>query len=161
MRGYPQFSFWISIALAEICFPRIVKNSTKNTSLLVSTVLNCLYPFLLYAVVAWGSVYKTHLQTLSSKQNTVLRTLFFTTPSGPYTERALPFLNLLEVLTVNNVYRSHALKFTHLWHKLLLPSLFENHFFNTPVTGMHTTQGYHRGKTSAILASRPQWIITV
>ena len=101
MRGYPQFSFWISIALAEICFPRIVKNSTKNTSLLVSTVLNCLYPFLLYAVVAWGSVYKTHLQTLSSKQNTVLRTLFFTTPSGPYTERALPFLNLLEVLRAN------------------------------------------------------------
>ena len=25
----PQFSFWISIALAKICFPRIVINHTK------------------------------------------------------------------------------------------------------------------------------------
>ena len=31
--------------------------------------------------------------------------MFFATTSGPYTESALPFLNLLDVLTVNNVYR--------------------------------------------------------
>ena len=37
--------------------------------------------------------------------------MFFATTSGPYTESALPFLNLLEVLTVNNVYRLHS------WHK--------------------------------------------
>ena len=29
MGGYPQFSFWISIALDKICFPRIVINHTK------------------------------------------------------------------------------------------------------------------------------------
>ena len=29
MCGYPQFSFWISIALAKICFSRIVINRTK------------------------------------------------------------------------------------------------------------------------------------
>ena len=29
MRGYPQFSFWISTALAKICFPHIVINQTK------------------------------------------------------------------------------------------------------------------------------------
>ena len=29
MRGNPQFSCWISIVLAKICFPRIVINHTK------------------------------------------------------------------------------------------------------------------------------------
>ena len=41
---------------------------------------------------------------------------------------ALPVLNLLDVLTVNNVYRLHALKFRYLWHKGHLPSLFDNLF---------------------------------
>ena len=41
MRGYPQFSFWISVSLAKICFPRFVINKThKNTSLIVGVVLN-------------------------------------------------------------------------------------------------------------------------
>jgi hypothetical protein len=38
--------------------------------------------------------------------------------------------NLLDILAVNNVYSLHALKFIHLWHKGLLPNLF-NTFFNT------------------------------
>ena len=29
MHGYPKFSFWISIALAKICFSRIVINCEK------------------------------------------------------------------------------------------------------------------------------------
>ena len=40
MHGYPQFSFWISIALAKICFPRIVINHTKILLYLVGTLLN-------------------------------------------------------------------------------------------------------------------------
>ena len=108
---------------------------------------NLIYPCLSYAIIAWGSAYKTHLKRLQSKQNTVLRLMFFATTSGPYTESALPFLNLLDVLTVNNVYRLHALKFTHLWHKGLLPSLFDN-LFQYAVIGIHTIQGMHRSKTS-------------
>ena len=42
MRGYPQISFWISIALAKICFSCSHKPN-KNTSLLVGTVLKKLY----------------------------------------------------------------------------------------------------------------------
>jgi len=30
MRGYPQFSFWILIALAKICFFHIVVNRAKK-----------------------------------------------------------------------------------------------------------------------------------
>ena len=89
---------------------------------------NLIYPYLSYAVTAWGSAYKTHLQKLQTKQNTVIRLMFFATTSGPHTESALPYLNLLDILTVNNVYRLQALKFTHMWHKGLLPRLFDNLF---------------------------------
>ena len=58
----------------------------------------------------------------------------FATTTGPHTESTLPLLNLLDILTVNNVYRLQALKFTHIWHKGLLPRLLIT-FFNTPVAG--------------------------
>ena len=93
-----------------------------------------------YAIIAWESAYKTHLKRLQSKQNTVLRLMFFATTSGPYTESALPFFNLLDVLTVNNVYRLHALKFTHLWHKGHLPSLFDNLFQYASCWHTHNTR---------------------
>ena len=37
-------------------------------------------------------------------------------------------LNLLDVLTVHNVYRFQILKFTYLWHKGLLLRPFSNYF---------------------------------
>ena len=37
-------------------------------------------------------------------------------------------LNILELLTVGNIYRLHALKFIRAWHKGVLPELF-NRFF--------------------------------
>ena len=40
MRGNPQFSFRISIALVMICFSRIFSEPRKNTFELVGTVLN-------------------------------------------------------------------------------------------------------------------------
>ena len=54
--------------------------------------------------------------------------MFFATLSGKNTDSALPLLNILEMLTVANVYRLHALKFIHAWHKGVLPEPF-NHFF--------------------------------
>ena len=74
------------------------------------------------------------------KQNTVLKLMFFATTSGPYTESALPFLNLLDVLTANNVYRLHTLKFTHLWHKGHLRSLFDNLFQHARCRHTHNTR---------------------
>ena len=40
MRGYPQFSFWISITIVKICFSCIFSKPHKNTFELVGTVLN-------------------------------------------------------------------------------------------------------------------------
>ena len=48
--------------------------------------------------------------------------------AGEQTDSAVPLINLLELLTVNNVYRLHALRFTYLWHKNLLPNVFYNIF---------------------------------
>ena len=42
LRGYPQFSCWISIALIKICVSRIFSKPRKNTFELVGTVLNYL-----------------------------------------------------------------------------------------------------------------------
>ena len=39
MRGYPQISFWISIALVNIYISYIIINRGKNTFELVGTVL--------------------------------------------------------------------------------------------------------------------------
>lgn len=43
-------------------------------------------------------------------------------------QRSSSTYNLLDVLTVNNVYLFHAIKFTHLWHKGLLPIPFQEFF---------------------------------
>ena len=37
---------------------------------------NLIYPYLSYAIIAWGSGYKTHLKRLQSKKNTVLKLMF-------------------------------------------------------------------------------------
>ena len=44
MRGYPQFSFWISVALVKIYISCIIITRGKNTFELVGTVLNFTRP---------------------------------------------------------------------------------------------------------------------
>ena len=74
---------------------------------------NLIYPYISYAIVAWGSTCKTNLQKIQTKQNRVIRLIFFATLSGKNTASALPLLNIMDILTVNNVYRLHTLKFTY------------------------------------------------
>ena len=87
-----------------------------------------IYSYISYAILAWGSAYKTHIDKIQTKRNHSARLIFFATTYGKHTESALPLLNLLDVLAVHNVYRFHLLKFTYLWHKGLLPTLFSNYF---------------------------------
>ena len=42
--------------------------------------------------------------------------MFFATLFGPDTDSALPLLNLLDLLTVTNIYKLQLLNFTHQWH---------------------------------------------
>ena len=56
------------------------------------------------------------------------RGVFFSTLYGENTESALPLLNLLDLLTVDNIYKHQKLKFIHNWHKHQLPSIFDKYF---------------------------------
>ena len=70
-----------------------------------------IYPYISYAILAWRSAYKTHIDKIETKQNHSARLIFFATTYGEHKESALPLLNLLDVLTVHNVYRFQILKF--------------------------------------------------
>ena len=67
---------------------------------------------------------------MQTKQNHVIRLMFFSTLSRKNTNSSLPLLNILEILKVTFVYRLHALKFIHGWHKGTLPELFDHFFFS-------------------------------
>ncbi len=60
------------------------------------------------------------------KQNHEIRLIFSVKLYAKDTASALPLLNLLDILTVQNIYRLHALKFIYAWHKDLLPHIFDN-----------------------------------
>ena len=64
MRGYPQFSFWISITLVKIYIFYIIINRSKNTFELIGTVLNIL-GVAVCSTVKCGGVRSNH--TWSSK----------------------------------------------------------------------------------------------
>ena len=108
---------------------------------------NLIYPYISYAVVACDSTSKTNLHKIQTKQNHVIRLIFFATLSGKNTDSALPLLNISEMLTVANVYRLHVLKFVHAWHRGVLPELF-NHFSSMLVTYIIITPGMRPNKIS-------------
>ena len=66
---------------------------------------NLIYPYMSYNILAWGSVYKTHIKKIQVKQNHIVRLVFYSKTFGKETESGKPLLNLLDVLTVDNIYR--------------------------------------------------------
>ena len=38
---------------------------------------NLIYPYISYGILAWGSVYKTHIRKIQVKQNHIVRLIFF------------------------------------------------------------------------------------
>ena len=52
---------------------------------------NLIYPYISYAIVAWSSTSKTNLQKIQTKQNHVIRLMFFATLSGKNTDRCSTF----------------------------------------------------------------------
>ena len=79
-----------------------------------------IYPYISYAIVAWGSSCKSHLQKLQTKHNHLFRAIFFATLYGKYTEPALPFLNLLDILTVSLLRINHPTLYNRRMHNILI-----------------------------------------
>ena len=65
---------------------------------------NLIYPYLSYAIIAWGSASASHLKKIQVKQNHIICLMFFATLYGKNTDSALPLLNLLDLLTVEDIF---------------------------------------------------------
>ena len=55
---------------------------------------NLIYPYISYSILAWGSVYNTHIKKIQVKQNHTVRLIFFARTFDRETESAKPLLNL-------------------------------------------------------------------
>ena len=85
----------------------------------------------------------------------IVRLIFYARTLGSKTESAKPLLNLLDILTVDNIYRLEVLKFSHSWHNGLLPEVFDDifqyarnmHRYNTRYTAKQNFYKY-RVKTN-------------
>ena len=65
-----------------------------------------LYPYLTYS---WSSACKTRLQKNKTKQNRCVRSIFF----AHSRDSAMSYLNLLQILTLENIYKFKLALFTH------------------------------------------------
>ena len=75
-----------------------------------------IYPYISYAITSWDGAFTTQIKNIQTKQNHVIRLMFFATLYGPDIDSALPLLNLLDLLTVKYIYKLKPLNFTHQWH---------------------------------------------
>ena len=89
---------------------------------------NLIYPYISYSILAWGSVYNTHIKKIQIKLNHTVQLIFFARTFGGETESAKPLLNLRDLLTVDNIYRLEILKFSHSWHNGCLLKYLTTHF---------------------------------
>ena len=94
----------------------ILSNLRHFTSLfqLKQLYYNLIYPYISYAITSWGSAYTTQIKKIQTKQNHLMQLVFFATLYGPDTDNALPLLNLLDLLTVNNnIFKLQLINFTY------------------------------------------------
>ena len=66
-------------------------------------------PYLSYGVICWGSACKTRLQKIKTKQNRCVRSIFF----AHSRDSAMSYYNLLEILTLENIYKFKLALFIH------------------------------------------------
>ena len=94
---------------------------------------NLIYPYISYSILARGSVYKTHIKKIQIKQNHTVRLIFFFFFFGRETESAKPLLNLLDLLTIDNIYRLEVLQWNSRVHGIMAFSLkYLTTHFNMP-----------------------------
>ena len=99
-----------------------------------------IYPYVSHAIVSWSKSYASHFKKIQTKQNHIVRLMFFATLNGETTESASPLLDLQELLTVENIDKLQVLNFSHKWHKKQLPIIFEQHFRYTSDVHKYNTR---------------------
>ena len=68
-----------------------------------------IYPYLTYGITSWGSACKTRLHKTQTKQNKCVRSMFFVYSR----DNAVPYVNHLEILTLENNDKFKVALFTH------------------------------------------------
>ena len=83
-----------------------------------------IYPYLAYGVLSWGNTYKSNLSKLCTAQNKCIRRIFF---CDKY-EHVLPFYNLLNILTFNNIllFKAGILAYQIINLSQLVPKIFKD-----------------------------------
>ena len=114
------------VAIAVYSRAFIYKSNTIHWQLSLCCITPLIYPFLNYAIVAWGNTYKTTLKPLINLQKKAVRIMTF----SDFSAHSSPlFVGLKELLILNNtlsMYGFHA--------KLLSPVLKS---FFTSVDKLH------------------------
>ena len=78
---------------------------------------NLIYPYLSYVVLDLGTACASHLKKIQVKQNHIIHPMFFAILYGENKDSALPLLNLLDLITVENIFTLRLLQFSRQWHK--------------------------------------------
>ena len=111
----PHISFKLkNFKKSDRDFPQVMALSSPKTTQTALLQLD-IYPYLSYAIIAWGSACASHLKKIQVKQNHIVRLMFFATLYGKNTDSALPLHNLLYLLTVENIFTLQLFKFSHQW----------------------------------------------
>ena len=85
-------------------------------------------------------MYTRHIMKIQGKQNHIVRLIFYARMYGRQTESAKPLLNLLDILTVDNIYCLKVLKFSHSWHKAAFSLKYLTVCFNMLEIFINTTR---------------------
>ena len=62
-----------------------------------------------YGITSWGSACKTRLHKIKTKPNKFVRSMFFANSR----DNAVPYFSLLEILSLENIYKFKVALFTH------------------------------------------------
>ena len=99
-----------------------------------------IYPYISYAILAWGSTYKTQIKKVQIKQNTVIRVILFAITYGQNTENAYPFMRLLEFSMSNHYINWKFLSFL-IYGKEMNYRIFFMTIFSLLVMFIHIIRG--------------------
>jgi hypothetical protein len=145
--GNTIFHIFILVYHVVLVFFQSYDITYQLLSLIKQLYYNIIYPHISYAITAWASTYKSNLKKLQTKQNQVMRIMFFAITHGPLTKSALPYLNMLEILSVDNLYGLSTLKFRLIYGTKADCHAYLTVYFSILVTYLPITPDIHLSKT--------------
>lgn len=93
------------------------------------------YLYISHAIRAWGSAYQKNLKKTQTKQNHVAGRILFCCYFCAKDWKRVSFIKFIKCSNSKCIYRLHALRCVHMWHKRQLPNFFQHasdmHNYNT------------------------------